>query len=63
MFISNKISTLISKKLIQQNIITKSDLPYYQYSLDFTLELLIFNSSLIIIGLLLGTPFYLYYIY
>lgn len=47
MYISDKLSTAICNTLLQQRMITDNEFPYYQYSLDFVLDLFIFNGSLI----------------
>lgn len=57
MYLSDKISTQICNNLLKHEIIEKDNYPYYQYSFDFVMDLLLFHASLIILGILLNAPF------
>ena len=45
MYISNKFSHHICDKLLEQEIIQANTYPYYQYSFDYVLDLILFHSS------------------
>ena len=57
MYISNKFSHHICDKLLEQEIIQANTYPYYQYSFDYVLDLILFHCSLLIIGFCLHAPF------
>lgn len=57
MYISNKLSHHICDKLLEQEIIQANAYPYYQYSFDYVLDLILFHCSLLIIGFCLHAPF------
>lgn len=57
MYISDKLSHHICDKLLEQEIIQTNTYPYYQYSFDYVLDLILFHCSLLIIGFFLHAPF------
>ena len=57
MYISDKLSHHICDKLLEQEIIQTNAYPYYQYSFDYVLDLILFHCSLLIIGFFLHAPF------
>ena len=57
MYISDKISSCLCKKLLKKKVITDNTYSCYQYSFDFVLDLIIFHVSIIVLGNLLKSPF------
>lgn len=57
MKISNQISTNLASLMSEQNIISNSQKELYAYCFDFVLDILFFNISVLLIGLILREPF------
>ena len=53
MIISDRLSQRISRVLIDNEVINEDESPFYKYVLEYILDLLILNSSLIILSIIL----------